>query len=60
LPIFSFDIDEQENNTAISDDMVAEIPVIEQKEENVSHFSQVTAVVLSKLMLMFCDSMLFF
>lgn len=45
LPIFSFDIDEQENNTAISYDMVAEIPVIEQKEENVSHFSQVIPTV---------------
>ena len=41
LPIFSFDIDEHENNMPLSDDMLAEIPQIEEKEENVFHTESV-------------------
>lgn len=40
LPIFSFDIDEQENIDVPAEDTVVETPIIEQKEENVLHFSQ--------------------
>lgn len=40
LPIFSFDIDEQENIDIPAEDTVVETPIIEQKEENVLHFSQ--------------------
>lgn len=40
LPIFSFDIDEQESPEVVPEVVVEEIPMIEEKEENVLHFSQ--------------------
>lgn len=40
LPIFSFDIDEQENIDVPAEETVVETPILEQKEENVLHFSQ--------------------
>lgn len=40
LPIFSFDIDEQENIDVPAEETVVETPNVEQKEENVLHFSQ--------------------
>lgn len=40
LPIFSFDIDEQESPVVVPELVVEEIPMIEEKEENVLHFSQ--------------------
>ena len=40
LPIFSFDIDEQESTAQEPEVIVEETPVITEKEENVLHFSQ--------------------